>query len=251
MNELIQFGEVQQTMSSLDIAEATGKQHKHVMEAIRKMEPAWEKVHGSKFRLMSREIEIGNGAIRTVPCYELTKTECLFIATKFKDEARAKLVLRWEDLETGQAQPMMQQPKSGAEMLLLYAQQMVEQEKKLNAIQNQQIALENRITSIELEREENHQLLISAELSEKNLPEESENSKIRNLVNTYVKATGVDYRTAWESIYETLERRYKKRIKAYAKLKEDKSFLDVAIRNGLGEYLYIIISNMIKNTNKI
>ncbi len=29
----------------------------------------------------------------------MTKTECLYIATKFNDEARAKLVLRWEELE--------------------------------------------------------------------------------------------------------------------------------------------------------
>ena len=56
-----------QTMTSLEIAELTGKQHKHVMEAIRKMEPAWEKVHGSKFRLMRREVAIGNGAVRQVP----------------------------------------------------------------------------------------------------------------------------------------------------------------------------------------
>jgi hypothetical protein len=27
-----------------------------------------------------------------VPCYVLTKTECLYIATKFNDEARAKLM---------------------------------------------------------------------------------------------------------------------------------------------------------------
>ena len=44
-----------QTMTSLEIAELTAKQHKHLMEAIRKMEPAWVKVHGSKFRLMFRE----------------------------------------------------------------------------------------------------------------------------------------------------------------------------------------------------
>ena len=86
-------------MTSLEIAELTGKQHKHLMEAIRKMEPAWVKVHGSKFRLMFREVAIGNGAVRRDPCYQLTKTECLYIATKFNDEARAKLVLRWEELE--------------------------------------------------------------------------------------------------------------------------------------------------------
>ena len=40
-------------MTSLEIAELTGKQHFHVMEAIRKMEPAWEKVAASNFRLGS------------------------------------------------------------------------------------------------------------------------------------------------------------------------------------------------------
>ena len=84
-----------QHMTSLEIAEITGKQHFHVMEAIRKMEPAWEKVAASKFRLGS--YEDANGQMR--PCYSLTKTETLYIATKFNDEARAKLVLRWEELE--------------------------------------------------------------------------------------------------------------------------------------------------------
>jgi len=149
MNDLIEFGESRQLMSSLEIAEATGKQHKHVMEAIRKMEPSWEKVRGSRFRLTSRLVEQPNGGTRSVSCYELTKTECLYIASKFKDEARARLVLRWEQLETGQAQPMAVQPKSGAEFLLMCAQQMVEQEKKLNAMQTKQLALENRITNIE------------------------------------------------------------------------------------------------------
>ena len=53
-----------QMMTSLEIAGVTGKQHKNVMETIRKMEPAWVKVHGSKFRLMFREVEIGHGAVR-------------------------------------------------------------------------------------------------------------------------------------------------------------------------------------------
>ena len=86
-------------MTSLEIAELTGKQHKHVMEAIRKMESAWVKTCGSNFRLTSRIVEQPNGGTREVPCYSLTKTECLYIATKFNDEARARLVLRWETLE--------------------------------------------------------------------------------------------------------------------------------------------------------
>ena len=82
-------------MTSLEIAELTGKQHKDVMKAIRNMEPAWVKVNGRKFALV--EYQDKKGELR--PCYQLTKTECLYIATKFNDEARAKLVLRWQELE--------------------------------------------------------------------------------------------------------------------------------------------------------
>ena len=104
-----------QHMTSLEIAELTGKQHCHVMEAIRKMEPAWKKVAASNFRLGS--YKDANGQFR--PCYQLTKTECLYIATKFNDEARAKLVLRWEKLEKAEVRRRMSEvrclpePKAG------------------------------------------------------------------------------------------------------------------------------------------
>ena len=84
-----------QRMTSLEIAELSGKNHKDVMRAIRNMEDAWEKINGRNFALVEyRDVK---GELR--PCYNLTKTECLYIATKFNDEARAKLVLRWEQLE--------------------------------------------------------------------------------------------------------------------------------------------------------
>ena len=82
-------------MTSLEIAAVTGKLHKHVMEAIRKMEPAWLKVNGSNFRLVDYKDSKGEHR----PCYALSKMECLYIATKFNDEARAKLVIRWQQLE--------------------------------------------------------------------------------------------------------------------------------------------------------
>ena len=84
-----------QTMTSLEIAELTGKQHKNVMQAIRNMEPAWEKVTGLKFQLCEKSYLLANGVTKKQPFYQLTKTECLYIATKFNDEARAKLVPRW------------------------------------------------------------------------------------------------------------------------------------------------------------
>ena len=56
-----------QMMTSLEIAEVTGKQHKNVMQAIRKMEPAWEKVQGCKFALLSRTYNLPNGGTKEVP----------------------------------------------------------------------------------------------------------------------------------------------------------------------------------------
>ena len=71
-------------MTSLEIAEVTGKQHYHLMRDIRNMETAWEKVNGTKFGLV--DYRDAKGEVR--PCYSLSKTECLYIATKFNDEAR-------------------------------------------------------------------------------------------------------------------------------------------------------------------
>lgn len=90
-----------ETMTSLEIAEITERNHKDVMRSIRSMEDAWEKVNGRRFTLV--EYKDAKGEMR--PCFVLGKTECLYIATKFNDEARAKLILRWEQLETGKATP--------------------------------------------------------------------------------------------------------------------------------------------------
>ena len=84
-----------QRMTSLEIAKVTGKMHKDVMKAIRNMEPAWVKVNGRNFALV--DYKDSKGELR--PCYSLTKTESLYIATKFNDEARARLVIRWQQLE--------------------------------------------------------------------------------------------------------------------------------------------------------
>ena len=64
---------LQQTMTSLEIAELTGKQHKNVMEAIRKMEPAWVKTCGSNFRLTSRTI-VSHGARHAVTWHSCART---------------------------------------------------------------------------------------------------------------------------------------------------------------------------------
>ena len=145
-------------MSSLEIARLTGKPHNDVLKAIRAMEPAWEKVNGGNFSRV--EYKDAKGEMR--PCFELTKTECLYVATKFNDEARAKLVLRWEELEKNARTTMTALPnfEDPAEAAIAWAKEY--REKKTLAIENQTLLIDN------------------ARLSDDNLHLAAENQELRN-----------------------------------------------------------------------
>ncbi len=93
---MYELAEIKDKITSVEIAELINKEHYNIMQSIRKMEDAWVKIGQLKFQLSSYI----NSQNRAMPMYVLTKTECLYIATKFNDEARAKLVLRWQTLET-------------------------------------------------------------------------------------------------------------------------------------------------------
>lgn len=116
-----------ETMSSLEIAELTERNHKDVMRSIREMEPAWVKINRRNFALV--EYRDAKGEMR--PMYQLTKTECLYVATKFNDEARAKLVIRWEELEKKKLHGFVI-PGSFSQALMLAAkqQEQIEEQKK-------------------------------------------------------------------------------------------------------------------------
>lgn len=107
------------TMTSLQIAEITGMRHADVMRAIRNMEGAWVKINQRNFALV--EYRDAKGEMR--PMFVLTKTECLYVATKFNDEARAKLVIRWEELERERQAGGFRVPQNLAEALRLAADQ--------------------------------------------------------------------------------------------------------------------------------
>ncbi len=80
----------QPTMTSLQIAKIGNKRHKDVMRSIRNMEEAWYKVNGRKFALVEYTDEKGEKR----PCYNLTKEECLYIATKFNGPCNCNNISR-------------------------------------------------------------------------------------------------------------------------------------------------------------
>jgi len=122
-------------MTSLMLAELTGKPHSDLMKSIRRMEPAWTNVNQGKFSLVNYSDV--KGELR--PMFELSKTECLFIATKFNDEARAKVILRWEQLEKEKSNLMnlyQNDPFIQLRMNQIQQQQQIEQlESKVNLIE--------------------------------------------------------------------------------------------------------------------
>ena len=125
----------EQRISSLDIAAVTGKQHKDVLKAIRNMESAWEKECGRKFALTSEKLSMPQGGVRLIPVFSLTKTESLYVATKFNDEARARLVKRWYELECQQLGVKVPEQK-----LLVTEQEIM---RKSDEIRRTQISNEN------------------------------------------------------------------------------------------------------------
>ncbi len=123
------------TVSSKEIAALSRKAHSHVMEAIRKMELAWENINQSKFRLVKYTDSKGEKR----PMYELSKIESLYIATKFNDEVRVKLIMRWEELEKA---AIIKTPQTFAQALRLAAEQ-------AEQIEAQQMQLEESSKLIE------------------------------------------------------------------------------------------------------
>lgn len=141
----------QQTITSMEIAEITGKLHKNVMQAIKKMQAAWEKICGLKFKLTSRTVIMPNGGEREESCYTLNREECLFVATKFNDEARAKLVLRWKQLEEERLQAL--QPQQRADNLPADPNQLTRKQLLLMALEaeEEKEQLQQKVEDLEMD----------------------------------------------------------------------------------------------------
>ena len=105
---IVNFGAVS-TMTSREIAEITGKRHKHVLADIRKML--------SELGLSSADFsaQYKDSTGRTLPCFNLPKSETTILVSGYSIPMRAKIIDRWDALETGKAKPaMVAQPYSAA-----------------------------------------------------------------------------------------------------------------------------------------
>lgn len=127
------------------------------------LEDVWRLIYSGKnkaVRALKRDfIEYEDYVTVTIPgqggqfpttVYKLT-TACFeyFIARKVREvfEVYRKV---FKKVATGEVKTVPVHPKSNAEMLLLYAQQMVEAEQRLDAMEDKQAVLEEKISEIEV-----------------------------------------------------------------------------------------------------
>ena len=136
MNELVIS---KNTMSSLEIARMTGKQHAHVMRDIRSL--LEQGVHESNFGLMFKITKLGNGAERKDPYYELTKKGCLILASGYDARLREIIITRWEELEIEKRSAGYVMPHSFGEALLLAARQQLQIEEQQKQISSMSAAI--------------------------------------------------------------------------------------------------------------
>ena len=84
------------TMSSLEIADLTGKQHKHVLTDIRNM------LNSLNIESAVFTADYKDSKGRMYPCYNLPKRETLILVSGYSVTMRARIIDRWQELEEKQ-----------------------------------------------------------------------------------------------------------------------------------------------------
>lgn len=130
-------------MSSLEIAELTGKEHKNVMADIRRM----------LVEIQSAEklADYRDGLGRTQPCLMLDKEETICLVSGYSAQLRIRIIRRWQELEQQANQPAMIIPQTLPEALRLaaeLAEQKMELERKV-ALDAPAVEFAKQIASIE------------------------------------------------------------------------------------------------------
>ena len=99
------------TMSSLEIAELTGKRHDAILRDIRNLLSQGVNAHNFV------EVEYLDKKGEARPSFNLTKKGCLILASGYDAKLREKIIDRWEQLETAKRNGAFQAPQNYLEAL--------------------------------------------------------------------------------------------------------------------------------------
>ncbi len=174
--KMIQLIEKGIQMTSLDLAEITGKEHKNVLRDIRNEIDSLGIEIG---RLIFEPMSYKDSYDRDQQGYSFGRKGAMQLALKYDAQTRFRVIEKIEELES------KSKPKSSAEMLLVYAQQFVEQEQRISKI-------ETTVTTIQetfLKRDEDWR------------------KSINSMFNSTAKSSGGNYQELRTRSYKLLEER--------------------------------------------
>lgn len=132
------------TITSMEVAEMVGKEHSKLLRDIRTYTEQLNEANLGLVDFFQESTYIDKKG-ETRPCYNVTKKGCEFIAHKLtgiKGTAfTARYINRFHDMEEEL------KPKSPAEMLVVYANQLLENERRMNTIESKVNEINARITT--------------------------------------------------------------------------------------------------------
>ena len=123
------------TMSSLEIAELTGKQHKNVMRDIHNMLNQLE-IHSAQFGAQYKD-----STGRSLPMFNLPKDETICLIAGYNAQVRMRIIKRWQELEQKES-AQFKMPKTLSEALLLAGQQAALAEERQRLLEQQKPKVE-------------------------------------------------------------------------------------------------------------
>ena len=249
MNEIVFRGTNDQALTnSLLVAKSFGKEHKHVLDSIRKLIEGCAEISADPMFEETTYINEQNG--QTYPMYLMNRDGFALLVMDFKGKRAMQFKLEYiKAFNSMEAQiKASQKPKSQLEILQMSINQLVEQEHRLSSVERDVAETKKEIAEMKQERIENGKLLLEAEVSENNVPEISMRNKIRRLVNQYAAATNTSQRDIWHDIYNNLYYAYGISINSY-KDKDCKTKLDIAEKHGFLGKMFDIVSKMVGHVN--
>lgn len=129
------------TMSSREIAEVTGKQHSHVMRDIR---ATLGEILGEE-RLSRFGSSYQNAQEQAQPEYLLPKRECLILVSGYDVHLRARIIDKWQELESGSffdPSTILENPTAMRGILLSYTEKVLLLQGEVEEMRPQVQALE-------------------------------------------------------------------------------------------------------------
>lgn len=238
----------QAVTSSLLVAEKFEKEHKHVLDSIRKLIEGCAEISADPMFEETTYVNEQNGQV--YPMFLMNRDGFSLLVMGFNGKKAMQFKLDYIN-EFNKMEKMIRdsiKPKSQLEILQMSINQLVEQEHRLSSVERDVAETKKEIAEMKQERIENGKLLLEAEISGNKVPEISMRNKIRRLVNQYAAATNTSQRDIWHDIYQNLYYAYNISINSY-KEKKSQSNLDIAEKHGFLGKMFDIVSKMVKSIN--